>query len=54
LPPSSSFEIDKKMNELKGIDFEEHLLGEIDRIQKYPTMGFACSTEIPIVFEDLI
>ncbi len=54
LPPSSSFEIDKQLNEVKAIDFEEHLLGELDRIQKYPKMGFACSTEIPIAFESLM
>ena len=54
LPPSSSFEVDKQMNEVKAIDFEKHLLGELDRIQKYPKMGFACSTEIPIAFESLV
>ncbi len=54
LPPSSSFEIDKEMNVTKSINIQKHLLGELERIQKYPKMGFACSTEIPIAFEDLI
>ncbi len=54
LPPSSSFEFDKEMNVAKAIDFKEHLLGELDRIQKYPALGFACSTEIPRAFKSLI
>jgi hypothetical protein len=54
LPPNSSFDIDKQMNVSKAIDFKEHLLGELDRIQKYPAMGFACSAEIPVAFKSLI
>lgn len=54
LPPSSSFEFDKAMNAEKSINFNEHLIGELERIDKYPKMGFACSTEIPIAFESLI
>ncbi len=54
LPPNSSFETDKQMNTNKGIDFEEHLLGELKRIVDYPTLGFACSTNIPSELKSLL
>jgi len=54
LPPCSSFKIDKQMNVDKKIDFENHLLGELDRILKYPKIGFACSTVIPSGLKNLI
>ncbi len=54
LPPSSSFEIDSQMNVNKGLDFEGHLMGELERIKKYPNMDFACSTKIPLVLENLL
>jgi hypothetical protein len=54
LPPSSSFDIDMEMNTNKGIDFKEHIIGELERIKKYPALGFACSTEIPGTLKNLI
>ncbi len=54
LPPSSSYETDKEMNEKKDVNFGEHLIGELERIIKYPKMGFACGTKIPQELENII
>ena len=54
LPPSSSFEFDMQMNKKIGINFQEHLVGELERITKYPKMGYACSIAIPQELESII
>ncbi len=54
LPPSSSFEVDMQMNEKMNINFQEHLIGELERIKKYPAMGFACSTPIPSELDSIV
>jgi len=53
-PPNSTFDIDMGINENKEINFQEHLIGELDRIKKYPAMGFACGIDIPLELERVI
>ena len=53
IPPVSSYEFDlKKFNE-KGINFKDYLLGEFDRIKKYPELGYICNTKTPKELETL-
>ncbi len=53
LPPVSSYDIDLLINEKKGIDFNTHLIGELDRIIAYPKLGYASSTTIPSVLKNI-
>ena len=53
-PPRSSYETDKQINEKMNVDFEAHLMGELERIIKYPKIGFACSAKIPQELENII
>jgi hypothetical protein len=47
VPPYSSFEDELEMYRLKGQDLIEYLTGEIERLEKYSSLGYIQSVRIP-------
>ncbi|MEE9437633.1 MAG: YdcF family protein [Saprospiraceae bacterium] len=54
LPPKSALQIDELLHNKYEINFDNYLIGELERVIKYPELGFSSYIKVPKELKDLI